>query len=133
MLDPAYMQKQYEDLGLDKENPAIYRMICWMSEEFKNDKENEYGYDFDDFMEKAVEYYNQRNDQEKLKSMFMLFNKNNDPQGINFEDFEDLCDSLLYISKAKAREFFDRASNGSSHINFYNFARVMKNPSHHHH
>ena len=59
--------------------------------------------------------------------MFMLFNKSNDPRGINRDEFVDQCMNLLYISKQKAEEFFMKASDGQSHINFNNFKKVMKN------
>ena len=33
-LDPKYMKTQYESLGLDKENPSMYNMICWITKEY---------------------------------------------------------------------------------------------------
>ena len=49
------MKDSYEKLGLDKENPGMYKMICWMTDEFQ--KEEGDGYDFDEFIEKSTEYF----------------------------------------------------------------------------
>ena len=32
-MRPLYMQNYFEKSGLDKENPSMYAMICWMTRE----------------------------------------------------------------------------------------------------
>ena len=29
-LEPEYMKKQYEKLGLNRQNPSMYAMVCWL-------------------------------------------------------------------------------------------------------
>ena len=62
----------------------------------------------------------------------MLFNKNNDPRGINFEEFGELCESLgIHITKQKVEEFFTAASKDNVHITFNDFAAVMRKENYH--
>lgn len=38
-LVPDYMKKQYEKLGLNRQNPSMYKMVCWLTEVYNNDRE----------------------------------------------------------------------------------------------
>ena len=33
-LEPPYMKAKFEKLGIDKQNPALYAMVCWMAQEY---------------------------------------------------------------------------------------------------
>ena len=55
LLEPEYMKKQYEKLGLDKENPSMYNMVCWMTEQYKESTSG--GISFEQFIEMAVYFF----------------------------------------------------------------------------
>ena len=55
-LVPRYMKQTFESMGLNKENPAMYAMVCWMDEEHEREGLN--GITFHEFMEQAIYYFN---------------------------------------------------------------------------
>lgn len=38
-LVPDYMKRQYEKLGLNRQNPSMYKMVCWLTEIYNKDRE----------------------------------------------------------------------------------------------
>ena len=49
-LEPAFMKQQYEKLGLNRQNPSMYSMIQWMTEEYEKSEQAGDGLSFDDFI-----------------------------------------------------------------------------------
>ena len=49
-LEPSYMKMQYEKLGLNRQNPSMYNMICWMTESYNQSENSGEGLSFDDFI-----------------------------------------------------------------------------------
>ena len=57
-LEPEYMKKQYEKLGLNRQNPSMYAMVCWLTDVYNNDREQKISYEgqekglsFEDFIQ----------------------------------------------------------------------------------
>ena len=69
-LDPLFMRAQFEKLGMDKDNPSIYNMICWMDNAYRNSIENGKGISFNEFLEQAVFFFSQRHHEEGLRYIY---------------------------------------------------------------
>ena len=124
-LEPAYMKMQYEKLGLNRQNPSMYSMICWMTEAYNQSDQVGQGLSFDDFISQAVFFFSQRHQEEGLRVIFQLFDKDN--KGITIDQFEEICESLdIYLSKQHLHQFFLRGSKDGKVINFHDFASVMR-------
>ena len=48
-LDPSYMQKEFEKIGLDKDYPSMYYMVKWMAHEHSHS--GGFGLSFEGFIE----------------------------------------------------------------------------------
>ena len=52
-LDPEYMKRQYEKLGLNRQNPSMYQMVCWLTNIYNDNTsgtDEEKGLSFEDFI-----------------------------------------------------------------------------------
>ena len=124
-LDPQYMQLQYEKLGLNRQNPSMYSMICWMTKNYTESENSGGGLSFEDFIQQAVFFFSQRHNEVGLRYIFQLFDKDN--KGITIDQFEEICESLdIYLSKQNLHQFFLRGSKDGKVINFHDFANVMR-------
>lgn len=62
------MKKSFESSGLDKSDPAMYSMICWIYE--ANEFSGTSTMTFDEFLQYAVFFFSQRDTDEGLKYIF---------------------------------------------------------------
>ena len=62
------MKAAFEGCGLDKENPSIYSMVCWIVD--ANEFSGTAGMTFDEFMQYAGYFFTQHHHEEGLKYVF---------------------------------------------------------------
>ena len=55
---PSYMKETFSKFGMDKESPAMFDMVCWITNE--HDKKGMDGLTFDEFMDFSIAFFNQR-------------------------------------------------------------------------
>ena len=70
-LNPTFMQYQFEKNGMDKSDPSMYAMVCWMTEVNK-DKGSE-GITFEEFINNCAFFFTQRHHDEGLRYIFELY------------------------------------------------------------
>ena len=68
-IKPIEMVRVFEKIGLDKSNQSVYNMV----KSLDNTYNNELGLTFDEFMDKAAEYFNKRDTYEGISRIFSLF------------------------------------------------------------
>lgn len=124
-MDPSYMKAQYEKLGLNRQNPSMYSMVCWMTKNYLEGENDGKGLSFEDFIQQAIFFFSQRHHEVGLRYIFQLFDKDN--KGITIDQFEEMCESLdFYLSKKQLNQFFLRGSKDGKVINFQDFAAIMR-------
>lgn len=84
------------------------------------------GLSFDDFMQQAVYFFSQRNQEEGLKYIFELFDRNKKGY-LDREEFIATCVKLeVGMTKPELSKLFDKAANKQGVIEFNNFAQIMR-------
>lgn len=67
-IKPIEMLQVFEKIGLDKSNQSIYGMV----KSLDNTYNNEIGLTFEEFMDQAADYFNQRGTREGISRIFSL-------------------------------------------------------------
>ena len=60
-------------MGIDKEMPSIYSMVCWMEQ--VNREARVESISFQEFMEQALFYFGQRHTEVGARAIFQLFDR----------------------------------------------------------
>ena len=119
------MCRTFEKLGMDASVPSIYRMVKHLS----NDYNNELGMTFDEFMDQACDFFNQRDTYEGVSRIFSLFDFS-DTGKINRTDMRRISNTLdIYLTSEQIDLMFQRASSDGDYItleDFYYHSRVEK-------
>lgn len=87
-FEPVEMKKSMKQYGYDKEYPAMYSMISWITDQqnFVGLK----GMTFDEFLQSAIYFFAQRDQDEGLKYIFQLFDRDNSGY-LTKEEFQEAC------------------------------------------
>ena len=70
-MKPQEMKREYLKHGIDKSDPGMYAMICWITD--ANEYSGTEGMTFEEFVNYAVFFFSQRSHEEGLKNIFELF------------------------------------------------------------
>ena len=88
------MIRTFEKLGLDREKTAIYEMVKSMDTTYNN----ELGMAFDDFMDQACNFFNERNSHEGISRIFTLFD-NSQTGRLTRQDMRRISNELdIYLT-----------------------------------
>ena len=69
------MKKSFKQYGYDKSEPAMYSMISWITD--ANEFSGTSGMTFEEFVQYSAFFFCQRDEDEGLKYIFQLFDKEN--------------------------------------------------------
>ena len=64
-MKPGDMKFEFEKNGIDKSDPSLYAMICWITD--ANEFSGTEGMTFEEFVNYAVFFYSQRSHDEGLQ------------------------------------------------------------------
>lgn len=119
------MKQLFEYNNVDKENPPIYQMICWICK-INSDAGIE-ALNFDEFITQATFYFSQREEEEGLKYIFSLFDHDNKGY-VTRQEFIEACLKLEMrkMSAYELEELFDKASNQRHTLDLRDFIRIMR-------
>ena len=124
MLEPRILKQTWEKMGIDKEMPSMYDMICWIVD--INCFEGVEAIDFDEFIDQCVYFFSNRNSIIGLRRIFRLFDAD-DSGCLHFAEFEKiLAKSGVVIPYEQALYLFKSASGDSPDIDFEEFCQIMR-------
>ena len=84
LLRPQVIRREWEKQGLDKEEPAMWDMICWIDD--VNSRAGIHAINFNDFLEQVMFFFSQRHTEKGAQSIFNIVNTTKS-QEITFEQF----------------------------------------------
>ena len=84
MMEPRIVKQTWEKLGIDKEMPSLYDMICWIVD--INCFEGVEAIDFEEFIDQCVYFFSNRTSIIGLRRIFRLFDAD-DSGCLNFQEF----------------------------------------------
>ena len=70
-LRPPVLRDAFKKFGMDKQNPALYSMMCWISD--ANEFSGTEGMTFDEFITYICYFFTRKTHEEGLMYMFQLF------------------------------------------------------------
>ena len=124
VFEPKEMKLKFKLHGMDKSDPAMYSMMCWITD--ANDFSGTDGMTFDEFVNYAAYFFCQRHKEEGLKYVFQLFDK----QGKGFltkREFDLCCiECGISLEPNQVAEVFKKASGDGKVIKFSEFVYFMK-------
>ena len=74
ILKPKQMRDNFVKIGLDKSHPSMYSMMCWITD--ANEFSGTEGMTFEEFIQYAGYFFDQRSQEEGLKYIFELWDPN---------------------------------------------------------
>ena len=72
-MKPCELKQQFETHGVDKSDPSLYAMMCWITD--ANEFSGTTGMTFEEFINYAVFFYSQRGHEEGLQYIWQLFDQ----------------------------------------------------------
>ncbi len=117
------MLRVFEKLQLNVTQPSIFNMLKFMNTEDNNTK----GLTFDQFIELATEYFNERHTQEGIERIFQLYDFGNKGY-LNHLDLQRISNETdLYMTSEQIGLILQRASIEGGQITLADFEYIMKN------
>ena len=121
-VKPIELLQCFERLGFDQSRKALYGMVQSMC----TDVNNELGVTFEEFLDQAANYFNNRDSHEGLSRIFLLFD-NAENGRLSKQDMRRISNELdLYLKSEEIDLIFERASEDGQFITLEDFMFHMR-------